>query len=140
MDKKQRNLFVGVLVAIVVIVMGIRYVNSDGDGIVEGQEYGLAMTYKSVVEETGEDARVFDFSDRNLPRTSILVPMRDERGIPLVVENPEMTPSTVRKIRVQVPKRVVEDVVYPAYEYVRWEFRFSTREVQGHVPNVTPRR
>lgn len=83
---------------------------------------------------------MFDFADRNLPRVSIAVPAKDERGIELVKLNPNLPKSTVRKNLVRVPKRELEGVVYPAYKYVLWEYNLATVEIQGIDPPVIPKR
>src|SRR3989344_8551272 len=134
---------VACVVAILVMGLGIRMFSGPDDGIEEGKAYKLAATYKVQIEYAPKNlvpGRVFDFADRNLPRTSIAVPMADDRGIALVMPNPKLPQSTVRKSRVQVPKRVVEDVVYPAYEYVLWEYNLSNVEIQSIDPPVVPKR
>lgn len=130
---------VAVGVVVILIIAAIPFMRSDSDGIEDGKTYALAMTYKTTIKNGNVEGRVFDFADRNLPRTSILVPIRDERGVELVKEVDSMAPSTVRKVRIRVPRTVIEGVTYPAYEYVQWQFRYATREVQQHVPTVTPR-
>lgn len=141
MDRKTllKAFGAGLFVALVALISVIT-MHSDGDDIEEGKVYALAYTYKSDIKGSNLQGRVFDFADRNLPRPSILVPVRDERGIELVREYTNMAPSTVRKMRVRIREKVIEGVKYPAYEYVEWQFRFATREVQDHVPTVIPRK
>ncbi|MDP3697221.1 MAG: hypothetical protein Q8R55_04305 [Candidatus Taylorbacteria bacterium] len=109
--------------------------------IEEGVPYSLGYTYLADLEVGDgqlERARVFDFSDRNLPEKSIIVPLVDANGIPLVRRNADLPINTVQKVRIQVPGRTVEGVAYPAYEFVRWEFNPSTTETQSIVPVIKP--
>ena len=111
---------------------------SGNDGIEVGRTYALAMSYKSTMKGSGAPSRVFDFADRNLPRTSIAVPLSDARGMPLVRENRNLPPSTVRKVRGSVPTMWVEGVRYPGYSYVEWQYHFGTEAVQSVIPTITP--
>ena len=126
---------VGMLIAIVATLGALIF--GGGDGIEAGKTYALAYTYKATIKGEGP-ARVFDFADRSLPRTSVVVPLRDRRGMPLVEENSSMSPSTVRKIEARVPTRVVEGVRYPGYTYVVWQYNLSVKSEQSVVPTVTP--
>ncbi|MBP9822343.1 MAG: hypothetical protein KBC81_02800 [Candidatus Pacebacteria bacterium] len=126
-----------------VLVLGFAYtswVSSDSDGIKEGQVYALAYTYKTTIKGSSVEGRVFDFADRNLPRTSILVPVQDGHGIFLTKENPSLPESTVRKMRVRVPMIKIEGVTYPGYEYVEWQYHLGTTATQSVVPTVIPRK
>lgn len=108
-----------------------------GDGIENGKVYGLAYSYKATLKG-GTPARVFDFADRNLPRTSVVVPLHDDRGMSLVRENRSLPPSTIRKVTASVPTRTVEGVIYPGYNYVEWQYHLGVKEPQSVVPVVTP--
>jgi len=120
------------LVAIMVLI-GL----GRGDGIEPGKTYALAYSYKATIKG-GTPARVFDFSDRSLPRTSVVVPLRDDRGMPLVEEISSMPQSTVRKVVASVPTRTVEGVTYPGYTYVVWQYHLSVVGSQSVVPEVIP--
>ena len=125
-----------------IVGLGIWISSDDGDGIEEGKNYRLAATYKVRIEYAPGKTipgRVFDFADRNLPRTSVAVPVEDARGIALVRQNSNLPKSTVRKSRIRVLKQVVDDVVYPAYEYVLWEYSTAIVEVQNIDPPVIPK-
>ena len=123
MTTRRRFAIAGAIVIVFAFVLGGAYfMTADSDGIVEGKVYGLAYTYKTDIKGSTVEGRVFDFADRNLPRTSILVPVRDARGIPLAREVDTMAPSTIRKMRVRVSAVKVEGVLYPAYEYVEWQY------------------
>lgn len=126
--------------AVLVAVLGLAwYFWPTGDGIENGKEYALAYSYKAILKTSKGrlvgDGRVFDFADRNVPRTSIPVPLYDERGL-LVRENSFLKPSTARKMRMRVMAKVVEGVEYPGYEYVVWEYNFSHVTNQTHIPVV----
>lgn len=112
--------------------------SDESSRIEDGKEYALAYSYL-VDFDTGGRGRVFDFSDRNLPRTSIVVPLADERG-PLTRTNSALPPSTARKVREKVTARVIEGVEYPGYEYVMWEYNFTHATNQTHIPTVTPKK
>src|SRR3989338_8516815 len=122
MNKKDAILVI-TLVAIAAILGTVLAIMTSGDGFEEGKSYTLAYTYLSDIKGVGA-GRTFDFADRNLPRTSIVVPLKDARG-PLVFENPNLRGGTVIKKRIKVSKRVIEGVEYPAYEYIIWEFNFT---------------
>ncbi len=125
---------------VVAVVSIIAFANfGRGDGIETNKVYALAFTYKATIKGGG-DARVFDFADRSLPRTSVVVPVRDDRGMPLIEEVDSLPPSTVRKVVATVPTRVVEDVTYPGYTYVVWQYHLSVKSEQSVVPTVTPRK
>ncbi len=137
------SLLILLAISVVVAFVGVRVFSGPDDGIQLGKNYKLAASYRAQIEMSPGKTipgRVFDFADRNMPRSSIAVPTQDERGVTLVKLNTTLPPSTVRKSRVSVPKRVIEDVVYPAYEYVLWEYNLATVEVQGIDPPVIPRR
>lgn len=143
--RRSRVVPAAIIVGIVifVFVLGVQMFSGPDDGIENGKNYRLAATYKVRIEYTAGKTipgRVFDFADRNLPRTSIAVPMEDTRGVPLVRINSKLPPSTVRKMFVQVPQQVVEGVVYPAYEYVLWEYSTASVEIQHIEPPVVPKR
>ena len=129
------TLIAGTVIVLGAIALGEMF---HDDGIEPGKTYALAYTYKATVK--GVPYRVFAFKDRNLPRTDIAVPVQDERGMALVRENPNLPPSTIRKIIAMVPTRRVEGVTYPGYTYVLWEYRMSVKEPQGVVPEITPRK
>ncbi len=130
------TLIIGCIVtAMVLIVLAFR--NFGGDGIETGRTYALAYSYKAVIKG-GTTARVFDFANRSFPRTSIVVPLYDDRGMPLVRENSDLPPSSVRKIVASVPTRTVEGVTYPGYTYVEWQYHLSVVGPQSVVPVVTP--
>lgn len=131
---------IGVAV-VVVVLLGVQIFSGPDDGIEDGKNYRLAATYKVQIEYAPNrkvPGRVFDFADRNLPRTSIAVPTADDRGIPLISVNPNLPKSMVRKTRVQVPSREIEGVIYPAYEYVLWEYNTASVEIQHIEPPVVP--
>lgn len=129
----------GVVVVLVVALIGaMTSYFFGGDGFVANRTYAIAYSYKATIKGGGPAARVFDFADRNLPRTSIVVPLRDDRGMPLVTENPNLPPSTVRKVVGIVPTREVEGVTYPGYSYVEWQYHLGVAEPQSVVPVVTP--
>ena len=141
MTTRRKFTITGIAVIVFAFVLGGAYfMTADNDGIEEGKVYALAYTYKANLKGSSIEGRVFDFADRNLPRTSILVPVRDARGIALVREVETMTPSTIRKMRIRVPAVKVEGVLYPAYEYVEWQYRLGTREPQSVVPTVIPKK
>ncbi|MBI2062598.1 MAG: hypothetical protein HYT64_02830 [Candidatus Yanofskybacteria bacterium] len=121
------------------VVVGSTYLlfGRSGDGIEAGKTYALAYTYKATLKGGGP-ARVFDFADRNLPRTSVIVPLNDDRGMPLVEEISSMPPSTVRKVVASVSTRVIEGVTYPGYTYVVWQYHLSVVGPQSVVPEVIP--
>ena len=129
------------IIAFVTILgtFGFLFWNLSYDGIEAGKTYALAYTYKVTIKGEGP-GRVFDFADRSLPRTSVVVPLRDRRGMSLVEENSAMPPSTVRKVVVSVPTRVVEGVTYPGNTYVVWQYHLSVKSEQSVVPTVTPRK
>lgn len=120
------------------VVLGL-FGRGRGDGIEAGRAYALAYTYKVTIKGGGP-GRVFDFADRSLPRTSIVVPLYDDRGMPLVRENQSLPPSTVRKVIASVPTRKMEGVTYPGYTYVLWEYNLGVKEPQSVVPTITPNR
>ena len=128
---------VGMLIAIVATLGALIFGGGGGDGIENNKVYALAFTYKATIKGGGP-ARVFDFADRSLPRTSVVVPLRDRRGMPLVEETSAMPPSTVRKVVASVPTRVVEGVTYPGYTYVVWQYNLRVKSEQSVVPTVTP--
>ncbi len=110
--------------------------------IEEGVSYALGYTYLVDLEDDDgnfERARVFDFADRNLPERSIIVPLEDANGILLVKRNPELPVNSVQKVQIQIAERNIEGVVYPAYEFVRWEYNPGTTEAQSVVPKMKPR-
>ena len=126
---------VGMLIAIVATLGALIF--GGGDGIEAGKTYALAYTYKATIKGGGQ-ARVFDFADRSLLRTSVVVPLSDDRGMPLVRENTSLPVSTVRKIEASVPTRVVEGVTYPGYNYVEWQYHLSVVGPQSIIPVVKP--
>ena len=131
----------GIILAVVLVAFsGAHFITADNDGIVEGQVYALAYTYKAVVKGSGLEGRVFDFADRNLPKPSLFVPARDARGISLIRENTTLPPGTVRKMRIRVPTMKIEGVTYPGYTYVELQYHLGTREPQSIVPTVIPKR
>lgn len=134
---RNRIVSVGIIVSVFGGVAVFGFWGRRGDGIEVGKTYALAYTYKATIKGGGP-GRVFDFVDRNLPRTSVVVPIRDDRGMPLVEETPSMPPSSVRKIVASVPTRVVEGVTYPGYTYVVWQYNLGVKEPQSVVPTVTP--
>lgn len=112
--------------------------------IEEGVPYSLGYTYLVDLEYgdgegISQRARVFDFADRNLPEKSIVVPLEDANGILLVKRNSELPVNSVQKVRIKIADRNIEGVVYPAYEFVRWEFNPGTTEAQSVVPKMKPR-
>lgn len=110
--------------------------------IEEGVPYGIGYSYLADLDMGDgqvERARVFDFADRNLPERSLVVPLKDLNNVPLVVANFELPVGTVQKVRIMIAERSIEGVVYPAYEFVRWEYRFETTEKQSVVPVLKPR-
>ncbi len=118
--------------------------SSDRSTIEEWKVYKLGYTYLANLDLNDgkggtEAARVFDFSDRNLPERSIIVPLADANSIPLVERNPKLPASSIRKVRIRVAGRTIEGVEYPAYEFVRWEFNPGTTETQSVVPKMKPR-
>lgn len=139
---------IGVLVAMLCVVaaafvFGPRLFSGPDDGIQNDKLYRLAATYRARIEYAPGKTlpgRVFDFADRNLPRTSILVPVRDDRGVELVKINPGLPAGMLRKVIVQVPERIVEGVRYPAYTYPQWEYSPNVLEIQHVEPPVIPRR
>jgi hypothetical protein len=135
----KRKFWVGALL-LVALVVGYQFIGSDSDGIEEGKTYALAATYKAAIKGSSLEGRVFDFADRNLPRVSILVPVKDERGVAIVRENSNLPPSSVRKVRVQVTRKELEGVVYPGYEYIEWQYHAATVEIQNVTPLVTPKK
>ena len=150
MTKNQVIQMVGCVVAAILIFGGIAVTILgfiDNEGIEDGKSYDLAYTYLSDLKIPGVGSlgkgtipgRTFDFADRNLPRNSIVVPLRDERG-PLVFENASLKPGTVRKQRIKIAKREIEGIKYPAYEYVIWEFNLNHKTEQKHIPVVTPKK
>lgn len=134
------------IVGLLAVVLGFLAVTAivfnfgrSGDGIETGKTYALAYTYKVTIKGGGP-GRVFDFADRSLPRTSIVAPVRDDRGMPLIEEISSMPPSSVRKIVASVPTRVVEGVTYPGYTYVVWQYNLGVKEPQSVIPEVKPRK
>ena len=122
-------------------IIVIWFMSPVGDGFEEGKEYALAYTYLSYIkmpDETTIQGRTFDFADRNLPRTSVVVPLRDSNGL-LVLEN-RSKPGTVTKFRRKVPKRIIDGVTYPAYEYIFWGFSFNLKSEQEFIPLVIPKK
>lgn len=136
----RRKALVGAAVVLIAVFVGYQFTGSDSDGIEEGKVYALAATYKAAIKGSPLEGRVFDFADRNLPRVSILVPVRDERGVAIVKENPQLPPSTIRKVRVRVSRKELEGVVYPAYEYIEWQYHAAKVEIQSVTPVVTPKK
>ncbi len=128
---------VGLIVFIAIAVVVPWFIVGRGDGIEAGKVYGLAYSYKATLKG-GMPARVFDFADRSLPRTSIVVPLVDDRDMPLVRENLNLPASTVRKVIGSVPTRRVEGVTYPGYTYVEWQYHLTVVGPQSVVPTVTP--
>lgn len=129
-------------VAVLLAFLGWYFWPEGGNGgaIEEGKSYALAYSYKVYVKEsaeakTVEEGRIFDFADRNIPRSGIPVPISDGRNF-LVRENLGLSPSTARKIRERVRARVWEGVKYPGYEFVVWEYNFAHTTNQTHVPTV----
>lgn len=110
-------------VGVVVILTAVA-----SDGIVEWKVYGINATYLN------DAGRQFDFKDRNVAHGSIVVPLTDERGTPLVREDRKLPPSTVVKAHIYVKVRVMEKVVYPAHDYIEW--RYNTATVQPQVKPI----
>ena len=133
-----RSSVIFALIAICGLFGFLMFLGVRGDGIPAGKIYGLGYTYKATVK--GVPSRVFDFKDRNLPEKSIIVPLRDDRGLALVRENTSLPPSTVRKVVGRVRTRVVEGVTYPGYDYTLWEYHMRVSRRQSVVPEMTPRK
>lgn len=126
----------------VVVLVGYKWLSSDSDGIQVGKNYQLAYSFLTDIKTSQGTipGRQFDFADRNLPRTSIIVPVRDERGIVIARENYDLPPSTIRKVQGHIPAKTIEGVTYPAYDYTAWEYHFSVKAPQEIIPTVTPHR
>lgn len=125
-----------------VLIIGVTYLFSGvNDGIELGRDYPLAYTYLTHIKQNDQrtiDGRIFDMADRSLPKPSILVPLRDERGVALTMPNASLKPNTIRKVKIDVPEKTIEGTLYPAYSYIQWQYNTSSSEVQTVIPTVTP--
>lgn len=109
--------------------------------IEEGKVYKIGYTYKATLPGYFTEARVFDFADRNIPEKSVIAPLADKNGLPLVVLNDRLPEATARLTRMEVPGVTVEGIEYSSgYTYLRWEYNPSTTERQSVVPIMTPKR
>jgi hypothetical protein len=126
----------------ILAILGTARLFSTTDGIETGKNYRLAASFGVDITQ-GKDkipGRQFDFADRNLPQTSIVVPETDERGVKIAVFDTNLPPSTVKKVMVNVPERQIEGVKYPAYSYPQWRYNMGTVEIQSVRPTVVPKK
>jgi hypothetical protein len=146
--KKSRprwvNIAGGMGVVLLVLFGANRLLSTPDDGIPVGQELKLAATYLVEIEQGKGKApiegRVFDFADRNLPRTSLTVPETDPRGARIVYLDTQMPASTLKKVIVTVEARTIEGVNYPAYTYPQFRYNRGTVEIQSIKPRVIPKK
>lgn len=143
---------VACVVAILVMGLGIRMFSGPDDGVEYDKVYGLAKSFPVEMEMPNGAAipgRQFDFADRNVPVTSIVVPDKDSRGVPVVVWDESLTlmktkdgkpMGVVRKVLVKVLAREIEGEPYPAYEYPQWRYHLAYADEPIHTPRIIPKR
>lgn len=151
--RRWRRWFPATVVVAIIAVGGLINVFSDpDDGVEYDKVYGLAKSFPVEMEMPNGAAipgRQFDFADRNVPVTSIVVPDKDPRGVPVVVWDNSLTlmktkagkpMGVVRKVLVKVMAREIEGEPYPAYEYPQWRYRLAYVDEAIHTPRVIPKR
>jgi hypothetical protein len=131
-------------VVLLVALGASKLLSNPGDGIEVGKQLKLAATYKVDIDQGKGKApisgRVFDFADRNLPRTSLTVPESDPRGARIVYLDTSLPAATLTKVIVNVEARKIEGVDYPAYSYPQFRYNTGTVEIQTIKPLVIPKR
>ncbi len=149
---KNKSGLTAVALGVVLIVFFVGFFlarSNERPGIEEGQEYSFGYTYVAdmrrpeVVDDQSEGGtervRVFDFSDRNFPEKSIIVPLDNGNGVPVLVLNPALSPNTIILMRVRLSQRMIDGVTYPDYEFLRWEYNVGKQEPQSIIPTLKPR-
>lgn len=129
------------VVAAILVVggFGAWVMSEPNDGIEEGKDYALASVLQAT-DKTGKEFALIHLADRNLPTASFSQYVKDAAGNDVVKENPNLQPSTLRKVRIRVPSQKTEDGILPAYEFIQYQYRMTFKEPQAHIPTIVPKR
>jgi hypothetical protein len=133
-------------IAIAVVVVGpgvsLDFITSTvsaftADEFEYGKSYGL-VSVKKVQFSGGNEGMAFEFADRNLPRTSIVVPFRlpnDPIEFPMVVEDKTLPPGTAVPKAIRRGVQKFDGISYTGFVFPQWRYNPDIPE----MPTIAPR-